>query len=472
MEPATEQEVVAARANLASAEEKLSDVQAGATAAQLAAAQAALVAAEDKYEQMISGPDPEDVQEVKLRLDQAKNSLWSAQAQRDSVKGNRSSAQASIDSAEANVLNAEVSVQLAELAYQQAQTPATTAEVDSAAAEVQRTLEDLENLRASPTAGELAAAQAQVAQAQVQLEALLAEPDAGAVVAAEARVVQAQAQLDDLLAGVSPEDLEIAQLNVEHSRSNLSRAQAQLDNLLAGASAGDLEATQLDVQQALNNLVDAQRKLEDTVLRAPIGGTILAIEVQPGEAVGTASIIALADLETPQVLFWVEESDLLSVGTGNAVSIVFEALPDYTFPGEITHVDPALVTVDNTPAVQAWASIDVTVHPVVLISGMNAEVEIVAGEAVDALLVPVQALREITPGQQAVFVVSEDGELEMRMVEVGLVDFVNAEVLSGLRLGEEVSLGTTTTAATSGGASSSAVAPPAGGFGALGGGVK
>ena len=45
------------------------------------------------------------------------------------------------------------------------------------------------------------------------------------------------------------------------------------------------------------------------------------------------------------------------------------------------------------------------------------------------------------PGEYAVFVVGSDGSLEMRAVEVGLMDYANAEIISGLELGEEVSTG-------------------------------
>ena len=72
---------------------------------------------------------------------------------------------------------------------------------------------------------------------------------------------------------------------------------------------------------------------------------------------------------------------------------------------------------------------------------MTLDVEVVAAESRDALLVPVQALRELSSGQYAVFVVDESGEIEMRPVEIGLSDFANVEILSGLELGEVVSLG-------------------------------
>jgi multidrug efflux pump subunit AcrA (membrane-fusion protein) len=147
------------------------------------------------------------------------------------------------------------------------------------------------------------------------------------------------------------------------------------------------------------------------------------------------------------------------VAVGNRVNIVFEALPDLTYTGEIASIDPVLVTVSSTTAVQAWADIQTSDHPVNLLGEMNAEVEIVAGEAQNALLVPVQALRQIGPDQYVVFVVrqdgAEEGKLEMRPVEVGLQDYVNAEILSGVQRGEVVSVGETTTSSSSSSSSSS-----------------
>ena len=90
---------------------------------------------------------------------------------------------------------------------------------------------------------------------------------------------------------------------------------------------------------------------------------------------------------------------------------------------------------------------------------MNAEVEIIAGEARNAVLVPIQALREIAPDQYAVFVVQPNEELELRMVEVGLKDYVNAEILSGLEVGESVSVGAAESSGTSTGSSTEGEQP-------------
>ena len=242
-----------------------------------------------------------------------------------------------------------------------------------------------------------------------------------------------------------------AQRALEKAQDNLTVAQAQY-NLTASSitneasSAGsNLRSAQLAVEQAQLSLESARQTLSNTVLLAPIDGTLAAIDADVAEAVGTQSILALIDLSQPLVRFWVEETDLDKVAIGNRVTVVFEALPDEAFTGEIVRVDPALVTVSNTPAVQAWAAIDVSSSPATLLSGMNAEVDVFAAEARNVLLAPLQALRELSPGSYAVFVVLPGGELELRPVEVGLKDFANAQILSGLQAGDVVSTGTVDT---------------------------
>jgi hypothetical protein len=112
-------------------------------------------------------------------------------------------------------------------------------------------------------------------------------------------------------------------------------------------------------------------------------------------------------------------------------------------------VDPELVTEGNTQAVQVWASVDRPAEPTQFFSNMSAEVEVIAKETRNATLVSLQAVRNLSASQKAAFVVKADGTLELRLVQVGLEDFVNVEILSGLTPGEVVSLGTTTSSTRS-----------------------
>ncbi|UCC62292.1 MAG: efflux RND transporter periplasmic adaptor subunit [Anaerolineae bacterium] len=285
--------------------------------------------------------------------------------------------------------------------------------------------------------------------AQENLNMLLSGPNSvdlsqaeNRVAQAEYNLAQAQEALSEIEAGSDPSEVSRAEAQVAQAEYNLAKAQETLAEIEAGADPDEIEVAQADLISAQASLEEAQAELEAVILVAPFTGTVTSVGASAGNTVSSNTVVvALANLEEPRVLFWVEETDLTSVAPGNAVNVVFEALPDYTFPGEILSIDPALVREGNVSAIQARASIDLTAHPVRLLSGMNAEVEVVAAEARDALLVPVQALREIGPDLYAVFVVLPDGELELRPVEVGLQDFVNAAILSGLEAGEVVSTG-------------------------------
>ena len=235
-----------------------------------------------------------------------------------------------------------------------------------------------------------------------------------------------------------------AQNRLTQARNATSQAQKTLQLLESEPLTDTLARADLEVDQTLLAREKARANLDAAQLFAPFDGTVMDIAASAGEQVGTSTpILTLANLQEPLLLFWVEEADMSGVAVGRPVDIVFEALPDDTFTGKVVRVDPLLVTVGGTPAVQTWASLDLTAEVSDLLSGMTADVEIIAAEARNALLVPVEALRELSPGQYAVFVVKADGELEMRPVVVGLSDPVNAEILDGLELGEVVSVGET-----------------------------
>lgn len=393
-ESADASEVASAHASLASAKDSLAKLTAAPDSQAALAARETLKSAQKKLNDLLAGPDPAEVKTAQYALESAKNSLWGQQISRDAACGRND--HVACDQAQASVGNADASVRKAQ--------------------------EELDAVLAGPTADEIADARAKVASAQSSLNSLLEKPSADERTAAEAQV---------------------------------AKAQGDLDTLLAGATAAELEKAKLSVQQAQMSLDSAKRNLAQATLTTPIAGTVTSLTAQVGDAVGSTAIITLSDLAQPQLQFWVEETDMASAVPGNAVNIVFEALPDYTFPGEILSVEPVLVSESNTTAVKALASIDLSEHPFRVLSGMNAEVEVIAGEARNALLVPVDALRELAADQYAVFVIQPDGEQVLRPVQVGLKDLVNAEIIVGLQEGETVSLGTvqrtTTSSQTSGG---------------------
>jgi len=150
--------------------------------------------------------------------------------------------------------------------------------------------------------------------------------------------------------------------------------------------------------------------------------------------------MTLAALDTLQVKFYMDETDLAGLAVGNRTIYTLDAYPESSLTGRVTLIESALQTIDGSPAVVVWSSLDEKpLFP--LLAGMTVDVEVIAGESLNTLIVPVQALRELDVNSYAVFVVQPDGSLKLTPVTVGLRDFANAEILDGLNAGDVVSTG-------------------------------
>jgi len=378
-DPATAS-MASARSTLVSAQADLAQLMAPSGEQDLAAAQQSLRSAQQALNALLVGPSTGELAGAKADLELATIALQKAQSEYDKVSWR----------SDIGELAQSQALQEATIAYEKAK-----ANYDLSAA--------------GADADQISSARAQVASAQSTLDTLQSGPDAEDIAAAEAKVEQAQAAMDELLAGATDIDVELAQLTVE---------------------------------QAQNNLMAAQADLENTELLAPIAGVITAVEAQAGENVGTAAILSLADLDQPLLEIFLDETDLDKVGEGYEVEVVFDAFPDDTFMGTVEQVDPSLTSESGTSVVKALVRLDESsfAKPLVLPIGLNATVEVIGGRATNAMLVPVEALREITPGQYALFVMV-DGEPQLRMVEVGIMDFSFAEIISGIERGDVVSTG-------------------------------
>jgi len=240
----------------------------------------------------------------------------------------------------------------------------------------------------------------------------------------------------------SPADVTLARTDVESAKAALQDAQAALDIVKAGPDALNAPLAALGTEMA--KLEQARLLVESTRLTAPFDGAVTSLNAVAGQTVGTTPIMTIATTEKLLVRFYLDETDLDKVAVGNRVSFMFDAYQNQPVDGEVVIVEPSLQVVDGTPVIVVWASLPNETE-FNLMSGMTVDVEVIAGESLKTLIVPVQALRELAPGSYAVFIVDANGQLVMTPVTVGLRDFANAEILSGVKVGDVVSTGTVET---------------------------
>lgn len=246
-------------------------------------------------------------------------------------------------------------------------------------------------------------------------------------------------------------DYEITASQAEYviAKADLEKAQATLATLEAnnGIDPTTLAQAESKVLNAQVAYEQAKKNYEGAILRAPFAGTVLSVAGEAGDAVGTGTFITLIDLLHPLVEFAVDETDMDKVAVGYPAEIVFDALPDLTFPGTVQQVSPSLVSEGGYKVLKGVVALDLSQvnlnQP--LLAGLNAAVDIIAARAENAILIPVEALRDLGDGTYGVFVVGTDGKPRLRVVTVGIKDTTYAQILEGLSVGEVVTTGTVET---------------------------
>ena len=435
-----QQSVLVAELNLRSAEAKVAAVaEAGEmTAADINVAQAEinLEIAQENLDALVNWePDEDEIALAEAQLASAQASLNAANGQASSNSYSRQVQEINLEQSRRSLAEAEAAVATAydpardwETQYNE---PVCTGESNcnggtTFAEAIARERESADSA--------LLRAQENLAIAEANFNGNVAS-QSSSTANAQSGVLSAQQGLARAQAGPTDDEIKGARRAVQQAELQLSSAKINRST--------DSVNTEASIEQAALNLVGAQNNLENTVLRAPINGTILSIAGHVGERVGSATFVTIANVDQPLVEIFIDETDLDKIAIDNAVTVEFDALPDLVFDGSITTIDPRLTDSGGLTAIRAVVQLAPSSNlPNVMPLGANASVEVIGASATNALIVPIESLREISEGSYGIFVVPAEGaEPEFRLVEVGLQDFTFAEILSGVQLGETVTTG-------------------------------
>lgn len=366
------------------------------------------------------------------------------------VQGEREQLEAAVAADKLTVINAQQSLDAiyenADITTAQAQIDLANAQDELNTAEYTNTVQQ-EGNRASQATIDAAAAELEIAEDALARanENLNHDPDNGAL---QIKYANARSKYQTALGNWNwytgqPTEIQQALLDAElaMTKALLRHAELEWERLKDGPDADEVTKAELQLANAEAKLAISQRNLEQSVIIAPMDGTVMTIDANVGQQV-SGVFISLADLSQPYLEVFLDETDLDKIDIDYAVEVIFDALPDEIFKGIVVQMDPGLYSSQFVAAVRGLVKLDQAsaVKLDNLLIGMNAAVDVIGGKAEGAVLVPVEALRELSPGEYAVFVM-EDGEPKLRIVEVGLMDFSFAEIKSGLKPGDIVTTG-------------------------------
>jgi membrane fusion protein (multidrug efflux system) len=272
-----------------------------------------------------------------------------------------------------------------------------------------------------------------------------------ALEAAQQKLLSDQAKLDIINAGPTAEDQRQAQAAVVQAQqgfvkaqapggaTDLAQQQAVIDQMSAQLASrqdaytdADLQAAVAGVAQSEAAVALAQANLDQTTVVAPFDGIVASKLLVPGAFATPQSAIMTLASGAVEVHVTVEEARLGQVQPGLNVNLSVPAYPGVSFPATIVSVAPA----GDTRAQTFDAKIVPSQPDSRLLPGMFAQVQVVAQQKPDAILVPKEAV--VQQGNNQVVFVNDNSRAVQRQVQVGIIDDKSAEILNGLAPGEQV----------------------------------
>ena len=118
--------------------------------------------------------------------------------------------------------------------------------------------------------------------------------------------------------------------------AQISEAKFNLQRLLEVRPV-DLQLAQAELEQTRSQLEEAEANLELTYIKAPVKGQILKIHTFPGESIGTEGIVELGQIQEMYVIAEVYETDIAEIRIGQTANINSNALLN-PLQGKVEHI--------------------------------------------------------------------------------------------------------------------------------------
>lgn len=295
-----------------------------------------------------------------------------------------------------------------------------------------------------------------------------------------AEVAQQEAAVKQQRIAIEQQQLNLAnQENQLKRKTELHRVKMISDAVIddgrfaVDAARIELRNSRSRLEQVEAILKQSRERLAKTTIRAPISGTITALDIKVGEtavasqvSIAGSSLMTIANTATMMTEVNIDEADIGKIVVGQEVAIHTAAYPETPLKGEVLTIPLSPKQTPGSP--QGGASLARTYNIKVKLSdtrqltlrpGMTCRAEIFTASSGKSLALPLQAVlsnndenTELVPkkkgtGQKVqvktehyVFV-NNSGKAEKRVVTVGVSDDSQQEILSGVKAGEAVITG-------------------------------
>jgi len=298
-----------------------------------------------------------------------------------------------------------------------------------------------------------------------------------------------RAQRSEKEATLGLAEASLARQQITFSQKASSRADYETADATVKQTRAQIAALDAQITEATVSVENARVNLDYTRITAPIDGTVLAVVTQAGQTVNAVqsapTIAIIGQIEMMTIRAEISEVDVIKVKPGQEVYFTILGDPVHRYTATLDSIEPAPESVKNdssfsgsssstTSSTSSSSSTSSTTSAIYyngvftaanldgrLRTYMTTEVHIVVARAKNARTIPSAAISERnSDGTYRVQVLEPGGSASPRNVKIGLNNKLTAEVLQGLKEGEQVI--TSKVSADAGGSQSQMGDPPTG----------
>jgi membrane fusion protein (multidrug efflux system) len=227
-------------------------------------------------------------------------------------------------------------------------------------------------------------------------------------------------------------------LQVKQAKANLEKTTREYERYINLHDRGLVSSADVDAMKFELDGLKAQYELQQlnynyTFIRAPFAGIVSAREVKIGQHLNVGdTTFRVTDSAELVAHLLVPQSELSKFSAGSTASIKVDAMPDMNFTATIARISPTIDTRNGTFRATAY----INNEDGMLAPGMFGRVEIAYEKHSNALVIPAMAVLE--EDNVSVVYIVDDGAAIRRMIETGIEENGNIEVLSGLEGNERI----------------------------------
>ncbi|MBU1082965.1 HlyD family efflux transporter periplasmic adaptor subunit [Patescibacteria group bacterium] len=252
--------------------------------------------------------------------------------------------------------------------------------------------------------------------------------------AAEMQLSSARAAYDNTISGADMK-LHSAENAASSAEAAYNLASAQYNQSMAPAHSADIASVMAQVNSSSASLRAIQVQIERMKIKAPIAGTVTAIDSKVGELSGMSGpAVVLETVGDYSIEANIAETDINQVQMGLSVLINFDGLPNVNVRGVVAKVNPAATVILGVINYKIMIVLEEFVED--LKPAMTADLEILTDSREGVLFVPRSALAR-SEGMYTAKILIDEKPVD-KTVEVGLIGDTEIEIISGLSEGDRI----------------------------------